>query len=176
MLRSSAPYRRSETSQLGFTMIEMLVTVGVGLLLVGLGIAGYLGFNDRQKILSAAREIETIFQTGANKARSGDLGGCTQLEAYRLTFVTAADPVTASLASVCSDATVTVTKTYTLPAGVTVSFAPVITQIEFPVLQGGFRFSPSTPDVDVTLTNDAVTSSYVFTLSQGGDINEGVWQ
>ena len=176
MTRIPTPYRDNTTAQDGFTMVEMLVTVGVGLLLVGLGIAGYLGFNDRQKILSAAREIETIFQTGANKARSGDLGGCTQLEAYRLTFVTATDPVTANLASVCADTTVTVTKTYTLPAGVAVSFAPNIAQVDFPILQGGFRFSPSTQDVDVTLTNAAVTSSYVFSVSQGGDINEGIWQ
>ena len=157
-------------------MIEMLVTVGVGLLMVGLGIAGYLGFNDRQKILSATREIETILQIGINKAQTGDLGGCTQLEAYRLTFVTTTDPVTAALASVCSDATTTVTKTYTLPEGVEVSFTPNISQIEFPVLQGGFRFSPSTTTVDVTVANAAVTNSYVFSISQGGDINEGVWQ
>lgn len=162
--------------QQGFTLIEMLVTVGISLLLVGLGIAGYLSFNDRQKILSAAREIETLLQTGANKVQTGDLGGCTQLEAYRLTFVTTTDPVTASLASVCADGTVTETRTYTLPAGVAVSFSPNITQVEFPILQGGFRFSPSSSSVSVTLTNTAITNTYVFSVSQGGDINEGVWQ
>ncbi len=163
-------------TQRGFTMLEMLVAVGVGLLLVGLGIAGYLGFNDRQKILSGAREIESIFQTGANRAQTGDLGGCTQLAAYRLTFTTTVDPVTADLASVCSDGTVAITKSYTLPAGVEVSFVPGLTYVEFPVLQGGFRFNPSAASVGVTLTNFAVTQSYVFSVSQGGDMNEGVWQ
>lgn len=160
----------------GFTLIEMLVTVAIGLLLATLGITGYIRFNDRQKILNSARELETIFQTAAVKAQGGDLGGCTQLARYRVTLVTTADPVTVALSSVCQDGTVTAVSNYALVNGIGISFTPGLNYIDFPVLQGGVIFNPSATNVTATFTNTALNSSYTVDISRGGDFNEGVWQ
>ncbi len=162
--------------QRGFTLIEMLVTVGIGLLLATLGITGYIRFNDRQKILNSTRELETIFQTAAVKAQGGDLGGCTQLAGYRVTVATTVDPVTATLSSICQDGTVTTVSSYTLVNGIGVSFVPGLNYIDFPVLQGGVIFNPSATSVTATFTNTALNLSYAVDISRGGDFNEGIWQ
>jgi prepilin-type N-terminal cleavage/methylation domain-containing protein len=159
----------------GFSLIELLVSVAIGLLLISLGIAGYVNFNERQKVINSARELETVFQAAQVKAQSGDLGGCTQLDEYKVEFTTTVDPIVVTLTPVCGDATLGTAKTYQLSTGTTLTFSPAISTIHFPVLRQGVSFTPPATQVDFNFTSSAVTQTYTFTLAQGGDISDGTW-
>lgn len=163
----------------GFTLIEMVVTVAVALLLVGGGIAGYITFNSRQKSISAARDFETIIQTTEAKIQSGVVGACDQLEEYEMTFNTTVNPVQISLTEVCApgDTAVPVPTTYTLPEGVLLAFNPVISSIRFKILAGGLLFDSGDSSVEFQFSDESnPTDVYVLTISEGGDVSEGVWQ
>lgn len=167
------------THSAGFTLIEMVVTVAVALLLVGGGIAGYITFNSRQKAISAAREFETLIQTTESKIQSGVLGVCSQLEEYRMTFNTSVNPVQVNMIEVCApgDPATPTAVTYLLPEGVTLAFNPVITSIRFKILAGGLLFSSGDSSVEFQFSDESnPTDIYVITISEGGDVSEGVWQ
>lgn len=71
----------------GFTLIELLVAMTVILLLVGLGLANYVRFNERQKLIQTQELIRQAVSQAQNYARSGKLEGCTTLEEYEMTFI-----------------------------------------------------------------------------------------
>ncbi len=73
-----------KSHQNGFTLVELLVAIGVLLLLLGVGIANYLNFNDRQQLVQAAQLVREAFADAQNSARTGKLGGCEALHAYRV--------------------------------------------------------------------------------------------
>ncbi|HQM16044.1 MAG TPA: prepilin-type N-terminal cleavage/methylation domain-containing protein, partial [Candidatus Woesebacteria bacterium] len=73
-----------KSHQNGFTLVELLVAIGVLLLLLGVGIANYLDFNDRQQLVQAAQLVREAFADAQNSARTGKLGGCEALHAYRV--------------------------------------------------------------------------------------------
>jgi hypothetical protein len=154
----------------------MLVTVGIGLLLVGIGVSGYVGFNDRQKVINSARELETVFQTAQVKSQAGDLGNCTELSEYQVTFNTTVDPIIVTLTPSCADGSSGTKKTYELGKGVTLSFNPAVSIIHFQVLQHGVSFTPAATQLSFTFTSSATNQNYTFTLAQGGDISDGSWQ
>jgi prepilin-type N-terminal cleavage/methylation domain-containing protein len=160
----------------GFTLIEMLVSIAIGLIMIAVGIAGYLDFNQRQKILNSAKEFEVILQTAQTKARLGDLGGCDVLAAYIVTFDTAVDPIVATVSPVCTVGSATDTKTFSLETGTTMDLAPVVTSLSYPVLQGGVVFAPATNSLTVTFGSQTTSEEYVVTMTRGGDISDGAWQ
>ncbi len=167
------------TFSAGFTLIEMVVTVAVALLLVGGGIAGYITFNSRQKAISAARDFETIIQSTESKVQAGVVGACSQLEEYRMTFNTTVNPVQINLVEVCvpGDPATPVPVTYTLPEGVLLNFNPAITSVRFKILAGGLLFSSGDSSVEFQFSDESnPTDVYVLTISEGGDVSEGVWQ
>lgn len=71
----------------GFTLIELLVAMTVILLLVGLGLANYVRFNERQKLIQTQELIRQAVSQAQNYARSGKLEGCATLEEYEMTFL-----------------------------------------------------------------------------------------
>jgi len=158
-------------------MVELLVSATIGMLMVTVGIAGYLSFNERQKVIGSAREFESMIQLAQIKAAGGDLGTCTILDAYQMTFNLVTNPVTVTLSTVCAPSgTTAVVKTLTLGSGVTLSFNPSVTSIKFPVLQGTVQFTPSATSVNTTFGSTALTESYVQAITRGGEISEGAWQ
>lgn len=167
------------THSAGFTLIEMVVTVAVALLLISGGIAGYITFNSRQKSITAARDFETLILSTESKVQSGVVGACNQLEEYQMTFNTTLNPVRINLVEVCApgDTATPTPVTYTLPDGVTLAFNPLITSIRFKILSGGLLFSSGASSVQFRFSDESnPTSVYVLTISEGGDVSEGVWE
>lgn len=70
----------------GFTLIEILVATSVVLLLIGLAIANYIRFNERQKLVQAQEVVRQAVADAQNSARSGKLRGCVVLQAYQIEF------------------------------------------------------------------------------------------
>ncbi|KUK79568.1 MAG: hypothetical protein XD95_0301 [Microgenomates bacterium 39_7] len=102
----------------GFTLIELLVAVGILLLLVGLGLANYISFNDRQALIQGAEQVREAMADAQNSARSGKLRGCGQLQSYQVTF---GNSVT--IQSVCAPGggTSESARSFALPSGVMAS-------------------------------------------------------
>lgn len=72
--------------QHGFTLIELLVAIGILLLLIGLGLASFISFNDRQKLIQAQELVREAVAEAQNAARSGKMRGCDKLSQYELVF------------------------------------------------------------------------------------------
>lgn len=166
----------------GFTLIEMLITITISLLIISIGVANYLDFNARQKILGAAKELEVLIQSAQAKARGGDLADCDKLDSYQISLNLSANPVAVALQPNCVDINLgtaylgTTIKSYTLITEVVLETLPAITEIKFPVLNGGIIFPGNVPNVALTFSSPSISKKYQLILSKGGDLSEGVWQ
>jgi type II secretory pathway pseudopilin PulG len=61
----------------------MLVTITIMLLILGGGLTSYLQFDARQRVLTAADQIEVALRTAQKRARVGDKPtGCETLQGY----------------------------------------------------------------------------------------------
>src|SRR3989344_8320932 len=56
----------------GFSLIEILIAVSIITLLLGIGIASYLSFNDRQKLKAAGLNLKNTLREAQSKAFTGE--------------------------------------------------------------------------------------------------------
>lgn len=65
----------------GFSLIEIIVVVGVISILMGTSIAGYRQFNERQKLIAAGQQMKNIIRDAQSRAYTGEINcsscGCT---------------------------------------------------------------------------------------------------
>jgi type II secretory pathway pseudopilin PulG len=146
----------------GYSLIEMLIAVGILMLLVGGGIAAFLTFNDRQALNGAGKQMVTYLRSAQSKARVGDTpSGCDQLNGYRVTVTAGSTSVL--LEAVCTSGNIT-RNTFLLPTGMTnVEDA----QVQFAVLQGG-----ATGDTNFDITSATTDKVYRTQVTTGGEIRE----
>ncbi|MBW7955913.1 type II secretion system protein [Patescibacteria group bacterium] len=151
------------TSRSGFTMIELLVTIGIMILIFGGGISAYLRLDRRQSLVNVCKELEQMARSAQKKARVGDRPeGCDRLNAYRISR-TATGPDVISLQAVCDSGTSTI-QTYEVPTIFTVQ---TITTMNFRVLHGGLE-----EDVgEIEVTASAPNYRCDFTVDNGGSIS-----
>lgn len=147
--------------QLGFTLIEMMVVVGIIMMTTGGGIAAFIRFNDRQNLSSGSKALQTYLRGAQIKARSGDIPpGCDRLQGYRARLITGGGSVT--LSAVCTNGVV-LTDTYALPTGVV---SENNHSIDFANLYGGVTGGG-------TVVLQANLLRYSFDVNDGGDISQG---
>lgn len=60
----------------GFTIIELLVTITVMVILLGIGLAGYIQFEQKQRVQQSARDVRQLFVETRRKAQVRDQTGC----------------------------------------------------------------------------------------------------
>ncbi len=105
----------------GFSLIELLVSIAILFLLLGMGIAGYISFNDRQKLTQGAELVREAVESAQISARSGKMRGCLSLEAYRIYFYNNMGTGAIEIRSVCSGGSYgeeDQVRVLTLPSGV----------------------------------------------------------
>lgn len=85
-LNKLLPARNNQTTP-GFTLIEILVSIGIMLLMIAIGISSFINFSDRQDILQTKKEIEAQFKQVQSLARTGKLASCSKLAGYRFSAV-----------------------------------------------------------------------------------------
>ena len=76
----------------GFSLIELVVAIGIMIVLIGGGLAAFIRFNQKQQLLSSSRELQQLIRTAQNKAKSRevpeDWGDCdvedNPIVAYRV--------------------------------------------------------------------------------------------
>jgi prepilin-type N-terminal cleavage/methylation domain-containing protein len=106
----------------GFTLIEIIVSITLLLVLSGLFMASYNGFNSSQTVKQAASTLIRNLQAVRTKAASGNKPtGCDTLTGYIVKF-----PNSGSYTSraICQSGEVGDAETYSLPAGVTFPSTP----------------------------------------------------
>lgn len=153
----------TRSNQSGFTMIELLITIGIMILIFGGGIASYLNLDRRQSLLNVCKEIESMSRSAQKKARVGERPvGCDKLTSYRVSR-TATGPDVISLQAVCDSGTISLSQ-YEVPTLFTVSS---ITTMEFRVLHGGLQGTNGT----VTVQSSNPNYRCEFTVNNGGSIS-----
>ena len=105
-------------ARFGYTLIELIVVISIVGLLVGGSIAGFNQLNQRQTLLTSAKELIVSMRRAQQQASSGvkPMSGCTTLDGYQITGATGSNSYTIS--AVCSNQTILV-KTNNFAAGVT---------------------------------------------------------
>lgn len=147
----------------GFTLIELIVAIGISLLAVGGLIVNYNNYNDNQRLKQAALTLKNNLRFAQTQAVSAKkpASGCTQLVGYTVSFTSG----TYAIVGACTEGAVGDVLSVTLPSGIT--FSPVPSSFIFDVLNRGLVGS----DV-VTITLVGITKSYRIQVSAGGDIND----
>lgn len=160
-------------TKLGFSFIELLVTVSIMLVVLGGGIAGYIQFNQRQTVLEASKRLQTMLRTARTKAQVRDTpaaGDCV-LQGYQFAASSTSPGATVRLNAWCGATQATATaystpvETFTLPTGVALSSGH---SIIYYTLHGGTNVLSAR---EVVVSDGSTT--YRFTVSPGGDISEG---
>lgn len=109
----------------GFTLIELLVVVGIAGVILGAGIAGYVRFNERQRVIQAANNLASALKQVQKRADVGEgAGECTSddFEGYQ---VSRNGGVVNAQVMCGSTLTGGIVQVFTVPAGVTVeNFGP----------------------------------------------------
>ncbi len=147
----------------GFTLIELIVTVGVVLLIAGGVVANYNNYTDNQRLKQAALTLKSdlrFVQTKAFSAEKPGLG-CSELVGYVISFTS----TTYSIQSQCTEGLVGSISTINLPTGI--SFFPIPSAMTFRVLTHGIANDSS---VIITLTGR--TKSYRLQIDPKGDISD----
>lgn len=154
-------------TQAAYTLIEILVVSTILLLITGGGIAAFANFNQKQQVLSGAKELQSYLRMAQSLSRAGERpNGCNKLLGYRVVTSDVSDLKQVELQASCEGTTV-ITNNFTLPEGVTLDSDLDLT---FLVLKGGVKGISSELQIEVT-NND--NYSYQFMVAPSGEISGG---
>ncbi|MBI5448718.1 prepilin-type N-terminal cleavage/methylation domain-containing protein [Candidatus Gottesmanbacteria bacterium] len=155
--------KRLFASRSGFTLIELIVTIGISLLAVGGLIVNYNNYNDNQRLKQAALTMKNNLRYAQTLAASSKkpTSGCTELVGYTVQFTDSTYTVVAE----CTEGAVGDALSTALPSGIT--FSPVPASFVYGVLTRGLLSSDA-----VTITMVGIVKSYRIQVSTGGDIND----
>lgn len=152
------------TQNIGFTLIEIIVTMAVLIVLITGTFVGFNKYNQVQKLNSSYDNLKTNLNEAKSNALSGLVYNCTSLQSlygYKLNVDSASSY---SLYEICVDASGVQTqnqltnKVVTLPSGVT--FNPAGVSVTFKAVTGA-----SLADSSFTLTSG--TTSRTVTVIGG---------
>ncbi len=145
----------------GFTLLELLIAMGIAMVLIGGVFAGYERFNRNERLRQAGSTLKSNLRLAESKAISGEKpqAACSQLTGVAVTFSTNSYMLQAQ----CGASLVGLQIEVILPLTLTIS--STVSPLVFRVLNRGV-------EADVTITITDGSKSYVVTVSQSGDIND----
>lgn len=144
-----------------------MIVIGIILLLVGGGVASFLSFNDRQKLVTGAKDLQEYLRTAQRLVRIGEKPtGCERLTAYKVTSQTVGAVKEIKILAVCLNAGVSEDierNSYSLPKNISLSNDIDVT---FLGLRGGVVGAST-----IEVVGDSQV--YTFEVTQGGEITQG---
>ena len=144
----------------GFTLIEPLVVMSIGLIISLVGLFQYRSYAQRQVVTQAAEQVRTVLVRARQRALTGQRpSGCTAgapLAGYQFSC----SGGTYQVSALCPGSVAV--ESGGLPQGVTFSSCPTI---DFYVLGGGTNIPASPGYVTVSLSSAANISSFKVTTS-----------
>ncbi|MCL5411283.1 MAG: prepilin-type N-terminal cleavage/methylation domain-containing protein [Patescibacteria group bacterium] len=151
----------------GFTLIELILTIVIAGILAGAGIAYFNASGADQKLLSAAKELQTDLRYAQNLATSGT----TCIYGGQASYSAAVVSQTITISKHCTPSEVA--KTYDLTdSGVSISVTPSLTEVRFSAITGNVSFYDSGTSVSTTSATFQLTkgSSKNVTITSSGSI------
>lgn len=168
--------QKSKIKNNGFTLIELLVSLVVLMSLVGIGVAGYNRFNDKQKTKQAILNLKNNLRLAQSKAVSSVKKNCNtaakKLSGYSLEITR---PVTYKIYEKCSDGTSIEDSSYTLPSPLEFHLVSC-TSVEFSSIGNLATVTcpPMATDQWLVITNPIYSSPdliYNIIISSSGEIS-----
>jgi len=151
----------------GFTLLELIISVGIVLVLTGIGVANYRIYTDKETLRQTVATIKSDLRLAQTKAIAGQKpvnASCTELFGYKVSFSTSSYTIVPDCTEGISSADALV---ITLPNGMTFAESLINTSFLFYPLSGGTSLSDDLV-LQVTLGAQALT----ITVTQGGLITE----
>lgn len=149
----------------GFTLIELMVAVSVGLVVTGMVIVNYNSYNTTQILKQAALTLKNDIRFVQTKASSGvkPYASCNTLVGWNMTFTSTGYTYVANCDGVATGDVMTVL----YPPGITLASLPSPNPITFYVLSRGTNLGSM---ATLTLTGNA--KQYVVQLGKNGDVSD----
>lgn len=154
------------SSKSGFTLIELLVVIATMSLIFGLGFANYRGYQQRQRLVSAARMLRGDLRFVQEQALSGvkPAATCNVLNGYKLTLSANGYDIKANCDGI--PGTDILTKSVSLINKFpNITLSPVGLTVFFQVLGKGVESNKT-----FTLSDPAAGPTTI-TITKGGEIN-----
>lgn len=156
----------------GFTLIELLITSAIIMIVVAGSLVAFLGFQERQKALVAAKSIQQLMRSAQVKARVRDTPTeCASLTGYRVQV----GLTESTMQAVCNGVLSGQVRSVKYGEGVTLE-AGNGTYV-FRTLEGGVTSNvdaPPVPPAPIADTNISLKSGgtiYVFSVTKTGAIS-----
>ena len=155
----------------GYTLIEILVTLSIVGIIFAAGYANFREYARRQAVVSGARQVQGDLRLAQEYALSGRKpSGCSILDGYQFRFTSAREY---GLYAVCSGAGgvsyFSVKDTLTLTGGVIFNPVPTPNSLLFKSLGQGTDLSPGA-FIDITLTLPGLSYTQTVTVTAAGEI------
>lgn len=174
-LRVTLPYLPNTVG--GFTLIEILVAIGILAILMALSISGYSSLNQRQTLLSAGQTMKNIIRDAQSRAYSGELdcsigacdctvGSASSLKGWYVDFV--GKQIYGECQTALGPTITIMPKAFVLPTEVTV--VPHATPPDRLLFQS---YPPSADkQATVCLSQNGVTGNYSIYINNAGQISD----
>ncbi|MEA2056609.1 MAG: type II secretion system protein [Patescibacteria group bacterium] len=166
----------------GFSLIELLVSVTIMMLVVGIGVPGYIEFNKRQQIREIKAQIEVVIELARENARSGQMDVCERLYGYEIAAVTSQD---VKIRPVCIEGTTPdwgdVDTYYSLPDSywltniecLAFEFRSLNSDIIYKGNEGAAAWLSASSPWEIRVSS--ADRTYTFELDQAGTVTKGSW-
>lgn len=153
------------TRPAGFTLIELIVSVAILSIVSAIGIAGFISFQDNQKVLSAAKEVQQLYVDAQVKARVKETpGSCTNpLQSYVVKYTSSSRKF--SLHARCPGEQAE--RDYAIITDSSISMNNVPASVEFPTQYGDTGRSG---DLTMCFTNGS--DMYQFSITKNGQVGD----
>lgn len=164
----------------GFTIIELLVTVTVMIILLGISLAGYLQFEKKQRLQQTARDVRQLFVDTRRKAQVKDQSGCegdgvtgyANVSGYNIDKIENADGSVTLVSQIVCPGYTGQAPTMIVPSSIdftpefnfSLTYLPLTTELSC----AGFPCS----EKNIVLSDDQ--TNYGFTVSSAGQISSVV--
>lgn len=158
--------KKDNLNQAAYTLIEVLVVSVIIMLIAGGGIAAFTNFNQRQRVLTGAKELQSYLRTAQTLSRVGERpAACDELNGYLVRTTDLGSLKLVRILAACSGGEIE-TKSFTLPEGVTLEGGADL-EMTFYGLHGGVA------GAQVVRVTDGESLTYEFRVTQGGEITSG---